>query len=847
MQLKEKIITYFTRYPELRVLFFFDPMGDSLDEIAQLEPVGYIIVYFANNAFTLKLKFHNEWLNEKVFLYLPCKRPENQEEYLRFPLLDLLVANRELRLDDVGEFMDEFNLKSHHRSLVQNYIGELKYASVQRVIMPVLNAANFEEKALQKALVSSFLRFTKPESTELLLAKILTLGLKGEEAELTRFRKKITENKLQETLDLWAKDFFDEKLGEISEDRLKHLAARLKYNAITAGMEPDEKDPYSPLKIHDSFRLNNLLAIKDQALYNTSLREKFTGVLEKLGRQVREPKLVEIYGVHGSFACLNKALVVELQAAVLVKMVTDPIAELPLLERIFGWDGLEGNLLHVNNFLFHTIQAIQQIKQVTNWVLDQPEEYIEQYTSVWYRIDTSYRKAVLAYNLADFSADIHVELYKNTKDTIERAYHSFINKTNREWLKCLAVKKFDYDALNIPLQYNFYRTEIEPLDQKVAVIISDALRYEVAAELLKEIHKDSRSEARIGYCLASIPSTTSVGMTNLLPGKSFKVEGGKITVDGIQSDSENREQVLQQAKPDSRVISSSRLVELSQADAREVFKSQVVYVYHDVIDSIGHKRASEKQTFGSIETAAFPELARLIKYLHSSMNVSKVLVTADHGFIYNDQKIEEKDFEPSIPGDSNIGSLKNRYGILEKEHKPESGYCIPFNKTNKIKYDGYVIIPDGVNRYHRQGAGTRFVHGGGSLQELVVPVIESSRRRADISRKVNPVLLTSKLLVVSNTLRIQLLQENPVSNAEKERTILVGLYDGNDQVSNIEEVLMKETSEQPSKRMFSVTLVLLPGQANKSRFTLRIFDSEDPLNRLIEKDAENSTLYGRDF
>src|SRR5690606_11851568 len=100
----------------------------------------------------------------------------------------------------------------------------------------------------------------------------------------------------------------------------------------------------------------------------------------------------------------------------------------------------------------------------------------------------------------------------------------------------------------------------------------------------------------------------------------------------------------------------------------------------------------------------------------------------DHGFIYNDRSIEEKEFEPSLPGDANINTLKNRHGILASYQKPESGYCIPFNKVNKIKSDAFVLIPDGVNRYHRQGAGTRFVHGGGSLQELVVPVIESRRK-----------------------------------------------------------------------------------------------------------------------
>jgi hypothetical protein len=103
--------------------------------------------------------------------------------------------------------------------------------------------------------------------------------------------------------------------------------------------------------------LNNLLTLKEHALFNPSVREQFNEALTVLSRQVREQKLVEVYGVHGGFAWLNPKLVGEMQAAVVKKMSTDPMAEMSLLEQIFAWEGLEGNLLQVNNFLFHTAQT----------------------------------------------------------------------------------------------------------------------------------------------------------------------------------------------------------------------------------------------------------------------------------------------------------------------------------------------------------------------------------------------------------------------------------------------------------------------------------------------------------
>ncbi len=847
MNLQDKITSYFSKYPELRVLFIFDPDKDSLADVEALEPDGYKKVFFENNPFNLKLKFHNEWAGERILLYMPAKRPESTEEYLHFALLDLLTANRELRLDDVGEFMEEFKLQPVHRSLVQKYIRELKYPYVQKVASQVLHPGNFEEKGLQKALISAFLRFQKPESTEILLAKILTLGLTGEEAELTRFVKKVNDNNLFEVIGLWIQDYFDEEIKELTQDRLKQLAVKLKYNLLMAGMASDKADPYSQLRITVGYQLNNLMRLKEQGLFYAPVRDKFAVALDKLTRQVHESKLVEVYGVQASFAWMNKALAGEMQAAAVKKVTTDPLATLPLLERIFVWDGLKENLLHINNFLFYTAQTLQQIKLSSGLVLDSPAAYVDAYVTNWYKTDTAYRKAVYAFSNADFTDNIHVELYNLAKETLEKKYIGFIGLMNREWLRCLSESDFEFSALGIPLQFNFYQNTIAPLEQKVAVIISDALRYEVGVELVKELYKDTRTEAFINHCLASVPSTTAIGMTNLLPGTNFEMVDAKITAEGISTEAQYREQILQKTKPDARVMQFAQLKELGEKEKREIFKSPVVYIYHDVIDAIGHKRASELQTFDAVENTALKQLAKAVGYIISTLGVSKIIITADHGFVYNDCKIVEKDFEPDIPGDANLDSFKNRYGISAAKIKPESGYCVPFNRMNKIRSESFVLIPDGVNRYHRAGAGTRFVHGGASLQELVVPVIEIRKRYEKAIQKVNPILLTQKPVVVSNNLKVQLLQDNPVTITEKERTVCVGLYFGNDLVSNLEEITMNESSDQPSKRIFNVSLLLLPGQADKSRLTLRVFDPEDPLNRLIEKDIENNTLIDPDF
>ncbi|MEL7599464.1 MAG: hypothetical protein AAGU18_05130 [Proteiniphilum sp.] len=167
-------------------------------------------------------------------------------------------------------------------------------------------------------------------------------------------------------------------------------------------------------------------------------------------------------------------------------------------------------------------------------------------------------------------------------------------------------------------------------------------------------------------------------------------------------------------------------------------------------------------------------------------------------------------------------------------------------KTTKYQEAFQVIIPDSVNRFKKPGSRYRFTHGGGSLQELVVPVIVSSRKEEKIQRKVNTMLLSRNLSVVSNNLKIQLVQENPLSAKEKERTVVIAIYSNDEVVSNKVRLLLNSTNELPSERIFTVSLSLHT-KVTETLLKLKIYDKDDLLNPLMEEIVKNNTLIGRDF
>lgn len=189
---------------------------------------------------------------------------------------------------------------------------------------------------------------------------------------------------------------------------------------------------------------------------------------------------------------------------------------------------------------------------------------------------------------------------------------------------------------------------------------------------------------------------------------------------------ENREKILQTAEKDSRAIAFNKLQDMVQEESRELFKSKIVYIYHNVIDATGDDRKTESRTFEEVERA-IKELAPMIKKIHSSFNVSKIYITADHGFLYNSNDLPESMYE-TLPDNKNAIWNHNRFSVLKKDIKTDS-YIFDLSKASNTKTDYKITIPKAINRYKRQGHGVHYVHGGASLQEMVVPLIESSRKR----------------------------------------------------------------------------------------------------------------------
>jgi hypothetical protein len=184
-------------------------------------------------------------------------------------------------------------------------------------------------------------------------------------------------------------------------------------------------------------------------------------------------------------------------------------------------------------------------------------------------------------------------------------------------------------------------------------------------------------------------------------------------------------------------------------------------------------------------------------------------VTADHGFIYQNQALDESDFL----GDEVVGEaiyLRNRRFVLGKDLVATGGFR-KFN-SGQVGVQGQVdiLIPKSINRLRVKGAGSRFVHGGATLQEILVPVLHiNKKRRSDVTQVGVEILRGSSSTITTGQLTVGFFQTEPVTAKVQARVVYAGIYtQGGDPISDQHELVFDFTSDNPRDRERRVQFIL---------------------------------------
>jgi uncharacterized protein (TIGR02687 family) len=312
-------------------------------------------------------------------------------------------------------------------------------------------------------------------------------------------------------------------------------------------------------------------------------------------------------------------------------------------------------------------------------------------------------------------------------------------------------------------QQNFYVTHVKPLlddgIKRVFVVISDAFRYEAAEELTREINSRNRFKANISSMLGVLPSYTTLGMASLLPHDKLAYQltsNYGVCADGIAvATIEQRNSYLE--RYDGVAIKAEDLLALGKDKGFEFVRDRrVIYIYHDLIDMIGDKQASETRTFEAVADTVV-NLGQLTNFIINSLKATVAIITADHGFMYQESALEVADRSALDEKPSGILLAKKRYLIgqgIGKNSMAWSGNTSVTAGTDEGAGSMDFWVPKGAARFHFAG-GARFVHGSAMPQEVVVPVITLRVSESDNAktRSVEFSLLGASNKVVTNKQR----------------------------------------------------------------------------------------------
>jgi uncharacterized protein (TIGR02687 family) len=388
-------------------------------------------------------------------------------------------------------------------------------------------------------------------------------------------------------------------------------------------------------------------------------------------------------------------------------------------------------------------------------------DLIDHYKDLGWQIDTNYRMFYWHFDRLEKTV-----LYESLRERVENIYtNKYMAKLTVRFSDALVNEK---TTDHIPLQSDFYRHFVSNSKERVIVIISDALRYEVAYNLWLKMEDDEKCLAQPYIMFGVLPSITKLGMASLLPHKKLEVtDDFKVLVDGMTCDTTpQREAILQTENKESVALLFDDVLALKREKIRELLTNKnVVYLYHNQIDARGDKLSTENEVFAACHEA-IEEIYKMVRKLTEEVSARHFIITADHGFIYKRDKMQEYD---KIDGLNQKENLEGKRFIISDSE-------IDFDGVKSLNLSDYIgnadtrkiSVPSGPCIFKTPGGGQNFVHGGASPQEILIPVIDVKTFRGhQETRPVSITLISTATKVTSLIQSFEFFQSEPVSDIVK--------------------------------------------------------------------------------
>ncbi len=459
---------------------------------------------------------------------------------------------------------------------------------------------------------------------------------------------------------------------------------------------------------------------------------------------------------------------------------------------------------------YQAVEAAWRLEGIRRvWPTQRPtgvSSMVRLYAESLYRVDGAYRKLAAAVQALQ-----NPEWLEPAWVRLDNWYtHHFLPDV-AEWAESTWTPGWFSD--DVVAQTAFYERflaqTVAKSSERIFVIISDALRYEAGAELQERlVRRGGAKSVKITPMQAALPTYTQLGMASLLPGRTLGMtDQGVVLRDQRSSQGlDQRSVILKTYHPAFDAMNVDDLMAMPVKDGLDRVRGlRVLYLYHNVIDAMGDKAATEARTFEGVESA-LQQLEAAVEKLTRSYQAARVLITADHGFLFHAHAVSAWNKVEPVEGMVVDGNHRFKLG---RDLKAPSG-------TNQwdLSYLGLAgweaVTPQGLSRFGGAGGGTRFVHGGPMPQEAVIPVIEYRPLRSRVALASGPVdieVVTEERMATTYAFRVKLFQKQRVSPQRPRRIIQVALYWNGERISNA-PTLVCDAAGDVSDRYYEVSLAI---------------------------------------
>lgn len=790
---------------ERKLLFWTDVEEDFMNDYEKIEIENVKIIHLhRNNQFMIKHLIEEEDITSSYLIYtnLDLTSKDNW-------LYDTVKYSKTFFADRISLIMQEFKIEQNLRSLVKKYIRFFDNQE-RRHRLKSFDIQSFDHQdTFELALMNAICK-TRTLDFETVLRTVLIDTLDDDN---NRFLYE-----LERFFDL--DTFWDYVKREYDYTReTKTLKTLFIHLAVTAFSQTLNEKHLSNLNqfIAEQNKTNAFVFI-DHWIHHRSDFNIFNEYIDDIEEEIQLKDLINSLSIDDFqdadiFPYIDRAIIIYI-ANSLMDQQEDYERYLQLINGRRAKHFYE-RYQYIYEALFYTVKMYEFHKQYTYGIpKGMAIDMYQAYTDEYYLMDLFYRKFYVAYDVAGSN-----ELLLKLKPLVENLYSNwFLGELSTHWSQAVTNELSDNWTLpGVYNQQNFYSNVLVShisQNERAFVIISDALRYEASVELQERLDSEIMGSCEMDTMLGVVPSVTKLGMAALLPHQKLQIDNnGDVLIDEKRTSGiDNRKKILQSYHDDSIAIHFDEIFKMNKVKRRKTFKGKkLIYIYHDTIDAIGDKAATELETFNAVEDA-IDQISNLVRIIRNDLSGTHIYVTADHGFLYQRDELEVTDLMTK----ENIESMevKRRY-ILSHEQKEVSGQqCI--NLSNIIDHEDplFAYVPNATIRYRIQGGGANFVHGGASLQEVVVPLIyirnkRSGQHGAEAIKKVDISLTNTARRITNSIFTLAFFQTEKVKEKTTPRTVAVYMADEeNNVLSNEETIIGDLTFDDPKERVFNIQFAL---------------------------------------